>query len=84
MRAQACKVLKEVQGKIQDEVTAHKHSMDALTIHINTEAKEQQQWFKNQLASPPNVTKQIEHILKDQIANRTARSSSLSGPLVVD
>ena len=60
MCAQARKALKEVQEKLQEEVTAHKHTLDALTKHVNTEAhaeqkilemleeaKKQQQWFEN-------------------------------------
>ena len=55
--------------------------MEALTKHINTEvhteqkilemraeAKKQQQWFEDQLASRAELAKQAEQILKVQIA----------------
>ena len=38
VRAQARKALKEAQEKLQEEVTAHKRTMESLTKHINTEA----------------------------------------------
>ena len=37
MHAQARKVLKDVQEKLQEEVTAQKRTLDALTKHVNTE-----------------------------------------------
>ena len=55
--------------------------MEALTKHVNTaahakkkilelreEGKKQQQWFEDHLATSTNLTKQAEHIRKDQIA----------------
>ena len=81
MRAQARKALKEAQEKLQEEVTAHKCTMEALTKHINMEAhaeqkilelreeaKKQQQWFENQLDSRGELARQAEQILEDQIA----------------
>ena len=71
-----------MQEKLQEEVTAHKRTLDALTKHVNTEAhteqkilelreeaKKQQQWFEDQLASMVDLAKQEEQILNDQIAN---------------
>ena len=73
MRAQARKALKEAREKLQEEVTAHKRTLDALTKHVNTEAhaeqkilemrkeaKKQQQWFEDQLASWAELAKQAE------------------------
>ena len=70
MHAQARKVLKDVQEKLQEEVTAQKRTLDALTKHVNTkvraekkilelreEAKKQQQWFKDQLTSRADLGK---------------------------
>ena len=38
IRAQARKVLKETQEKLQEEVTAHWRTLESLTKHIDTEA----------------------------------------------
>ena len=78
MRAQARKELKEAQEKLQEEVSVHKRTLEALTKHINTkahieqkilemreEAKKQQQWFENQLVSRADLAKQSEQILKE-------------------
>ena len=86
MRAQARKALKEAQEKLQEEVTAHKCTMEALTKHINMEAhaeqkilelreeaKKQQQWFENQLDSRGELARQAEQILKEQIAGMEER-----------
>ena len=77
MRAQARKALKEAQEKLQEEVTAHKRTMEALTKHINTEAhaeqkilelreeaKKQQQWFEDHLASSTELAKQVEQYIE--------------------
>ena len=68
--AQARKALKDAQEKLQEQVTAHKRTMEALTKHVNTEAhaeekilelqedaKKQQQWFEEHLASSANLAK---------------------------
>ena len=81
VRAQARKAVKDAQEKLQDEVTTHKRTMESLTKHIDTEAhaeqeilelreeaKKQQQWFDDHLASSAEVAKQAEQILKNQIA----------------
>ena len=70
MCTQARKAVKDAQEKLQEEVTAHKHTLDALTNHVNTEAqakqkilklgeeaKKQQQWFKDQLTSRADLGK---------------------------
>ena len=70
VRAQVQKALKHAQEKLQEEVTAHKRTMDVLIKHINTEAhaeqkilqlreeaKKQQQWFDDHLASSAEVAK---------------------------
>ena len=67
-------------------MTAHKCTIEALIKHINTEAhaeqkilelreeaKKQQQWFEDQLASRADLAKKVEHILKDQIAGMEER-----------
>ena len=93
VRAQARKALKEAQEKLQEEVTTYKRTMEALTKHINTEAhaeqkilelreeaKKQQQWFEDHLASSTELAKQVEQILKNQIAGieeRHAREAQL-------
>ena len=93
MRAQAGKAVKDAQEKLQEEVTAHKRTMEALTKHVNTEAhakkkilelreegKKQQQWFEDHLASSAELAKQVEQILKNQIAGieeRHAREAQL-------
>ena len=81
VRAQARMALKEVEEKLQEEVTAHKRTMEALTKHINMEAhteqkilelrqeaKKQQQWFEDYLTSSAELAKQAEQIPKDQIS----------------
>ena len=81
VRAQARKAVKDAQEKLQDEVTTHKRTMESLTKHIDTEAhaekkilelrkeaKKQQQWFDDHLASRSEVAKQAEQVLKNQIA----------------
>ena len=63
-------------------MSANKRTLDALTKHVNTdahaqqkilemreEAKKQQQWFEDQLASWADLAKQAEQIPKYQIAN---------------
>ena len=70
MREQTRKALKDAREKLQEEVTAHKRTMDVLIKHINTEAhaeqkilqlreeaKKQQQWFDDHLASSAEVAK---------------------------
>ena len=62
-------------------MTAHKRTLEALTKHVNTEAhaeqkilelraeaKKQQQWFEEQLASRAELANQAEQIVKNQIA----------------
>ena len=77
IRAQARKALKETQEKLQEEVTAHRRTLESLTKHIDTEAhaeqkilelreeaKKQKQWFEDHLANNAKVAKQAEQILK--------------------
>ena len=65
---------------------AHKRTLESLTKHIDTEAhaeqkilelreeaKKQQQWFEDHLASSAEVAKQTEQILKNQIAGMEDR-----------
>ena len=71
---------------MQEEVTAHRCTLESLTKHINTEAhaeqkilelrenaKKQKQWFEDHLASNAEITKQAEQILKHQIAGMEER-----------
>ena len=89
MCTQARKAVKDAQEKLQEEVTAHKHTLDALTNHVNTEAqakqkilklgeeaKKQQQWFKDQLTSRADLAKQVEQILKYQINGMKLQSEA--------
>ena len=86
VRAQARKAVKDAQEKLQAEVTAHKRTLESLTKHIDTEAhaeqkilelreeaKKQQQWFEDHLASSAEVAKQAEQILKNQIVGMEDR-----------
>ena len=81
VRAQARKAVKDAQDKLQDEVAAHKRTMDAISKHIEREAhaeskilelreeaRKQQQWFDDHLASREELAKQAEQILKKQMA----------------
>ena len=87
VRVQAWKALKEAQEKLQEQVTAHKRTLEALTKHINMEAweqkilelqeeaKKQKQWFEDHLASSADLAKQVEQILKNQIARMEERQA---------
>ena len=83
---QARKVLKDAQEKLQEEVTAHKRTLESLTKHIDMgghaeekilelreEAKKQKQWLDDHLASNAEVAKQVEQVLKNQIAGMEGR-----------
>ena len=65
----------------QEEVTSHWRTLESLTkridmeahaeqkiMELREEAKKQQQWFDDHLASSAEVAKQAEQILKNQIA----------------
>ena len=86
IRVQARKAVKDAHEKLQDKVRVHKRTMEALTKYINTEAhaeqkilelreeaKKQQQWFEDQLASRAELAKQAEQLLKEQIAGMEER-----------
>ena len=86
VRAQARKAVKDAQEKLQAEVTAHKRTLESLTkridveahaeqkiLELREEAKKQQQWFEDHMASSAEVAKQAEQILKNQIAGMEDR-----------
>ena len=67
-------------------MTAHKRTLESLTkridveahaeqkiLELREEAKKQQQWFEDHLASSAEVAKQAEQILKNQIAGMEDR-----------
>ena len=71
---------------LQEEVTAHKRTLDSLTKNIDTEAnpeqkilelledaKKQKEWFKDHLAISTEVAKQAGKILKNQISGMEER-----------
>ena len=86
VRAQARKAVKDAQEKLQAEVMAHKRTLESFTkridveahaeqkiLELREEAKKQQQWFEDHMASSAEVAKQAEQILKNQIAGMEDR-----------